>query len=560
MRNTRELVIALFCMTNMAVATSSVKKDEFTVDFTGNDIIDDIVSREYSRNLKKVNPKYHIMLGDKNLISAVERVLYEECVALEAKTFEEKERQIKAQIKQCKQQCEQEIKELKQQGEHYIMLLEQGDEPQIKRLEEIVKQNLKQENIYVTQTGQTPIENAYYRLENIKQGIMKITNQNIEQTAIQYMKEIKPLMNALGALSKEKEGYMQYMMERIESNAEKYFTQHLLNALERRIDEEKLNIKAAKTLLDALNKSDKSKSDALNKLDKSNRTLTKLQSFENKKLSECFKGLNDYFIFVGNNPDEDNSKYKIKRIILKKYLDKPTNIVLNIPGSIDKHPVKVSKHAFFDLFHLNEMLSRNLRLKIVFTKVQGRGVLMPKNLASAFNDFQYKANGFKVVEIDFSGINSSPNVEDMTTMFENCQNLTYLDLSNFDTSDVKSMKAMFKGCVRLKYLKIDTFNTRNVDDMGSMFKNCRSLQTLNLSNFDTSNVSCMDSMFAGCEKLEQLDLSKFDVSNVRDMDNMFDGCKNLVSLNFQKCSIKQLKEYQSVFNNCKELKKIIHSA
>lgn len=52
----------------------------------------------------------------------------------------------------------------------------------------------------------------------------------------------------------------------------------------------------------------------------------------------------------------------------------------------------------------------------------------------------------------------------MAFLFEECENITSLDLSSFDTS--------------------------NVEDMSKMFDHCDNLQSLNLSSFDTSNVGC----------------------------------------------------------------------
>ena len=51
-------------------------------------------------------------------------------------------------------------------------------------------------------------------------------------------------------------------------------------------------------------------------------------------------------------------------------------------------------------------------------------------------------------------------------MFKFCEKLEYLDLSNFDTSEVTNMEAMFDGCYNLKHLKgINQFNTSNVTTM-----------------------------------------------------------------------------------------------
>ena len=45
------------------------------------------------------------------------------------------------------------------------------------------------------------------------------------------------------------------------------------------------------------------------------------------------------------------------------------------------------------------------------------------------------------------------------------------------------MKAMFQACNLLEYLDLSNFNTQNVSDMSWMFCECNKLKYLNLSNF-----------------------------------------------------------------------------
>ena len=49
--------------------------------------------------------------------------------------------------------------------------------------------------------------------------------------------------------------------------------------------------------------------------------------------------------------------------------------------------------------------------------------------------------------------------------------------------------------------------------MGSMFDGCQSLQKINVSNFDTSNVSDMSYMFSSCKSLTSIDVSHFNTKN-----------------------------------------------
>ena len=84
----------------------------------------------------------------------------------------------------------------------------------------------------------------------------------------------------------------------------------------------------------------------------------------------------------------------------------------------------------------------------------------------------------------------------MAGLFQLCENLQYLDLSNFNTSNVIEMQYMFSGCTMLKEIKgIDNFITNKVENMSSMFESCNELKELDLSNMSVSNVTNMRNMF-----------------------------------------------------------------
>ena len=119
------------------------------------------------------------------------------------------------------------------------------------------------------------------------------------------------------------------------------------------------------------------------------------------------------------------------------------------------------------------------------------------------------------------------------SMFSNNANISSIDASNFDTSQVTNMYSMFNNCQFLTSLDLSNFDTSQVTDMGNMFSYCPSLTSLNVSNFDTSQVTKMQSMFYYCRALTSLDVSNFDTSQVTNMSNMFSYCYSLT--NFTSC-------------------------
>ena len=70
-----------------------------------------------------------------------------------------------------------------------------------------------------------------------------------------------------------------------------------------------------------------------------------------------------------------------------------------------------------------------------------------------------------------------------------------------------------------------------INDCENMFYKCSNITEINLSKYNTSNVTKMSNMFNDCLSLTSLDLSNFNTSLVIDMQFMFSGCSSLTSLN-----------------------------
>ena len=130
----------------------------------------------------------------------------------------------------------------------------------------------------------------------------------------------------------------------------------------------------------------------------------------------------------------------------------------------------------------------------------------------------------------------------MNEMFKGCHELTYLDVSNFNTSSISDMKGMFLQCHNLKEIKgLKNWTTKNVLIMSAMFKDCYELEYLELSNFNTSNVFYMDEMFNKCYKLKKIKgINKFNLTNVVNLYKMFRGCFKLKDIALSKFSISKI--------------------
>ena len=178
------------------------------------------------------------------------------------------------------------------------------------------------------------------------------------------------------------------------------------------------------------------------------------------------------------------------------------------------------------------------------------------NMTSMSNMF-YKSTS--LTNIDVSGFDTS-RVVTMADMFKDCNNLKEINVSNFNTSNVKSMSGMFENCANLTELDLSNFNTSKVTTMGTpgygyggMFQGCTNLKSINLSRFDTSNVTIMGNMFRNCKSLENINLSSFDTNKVTDMQSMFYDCKSLTNIDVSNFNTKNVVRMDAMFRGCEKI-------
>ena len=173
---------------------------------------------------------------------------------------------------------------------------------------------------------------------------------------------------------------------------------------------------------------------------------------------------------------------------------------------------------------------------------------------SSYKKIKYNCNGVYVINsldpdyknkstLDANTLNTLSSgcyiFINMEQMFYNCTSLTYLNISNWDTSKVTNMNSMFRDCRSLKTLDVSRWNTSNVTSMNLMFDNCESLTTLDISSWDTSKVTDMYGMFGN--------LTIDDADNVTIIgDNALTTIKGIIDM-------KSCTEYKYMFSGCNKL-------
>ena len=151
----------------------------------------------------------------------------------------------------------------------------------------------------------------------------------------------------------------------------------------------------------------------------------------------------------------------------------------------------------------------------------------PEGAYDLNRDWKAISRNIKKVVFDASFANARPTSCD--SWFFGCPNLTTIEgIEYFNTENVTNMRYMFDGCESLKSLDLTNFNTENVTDMYYMFAYCKSLESLDLTNFNTAKVTNMKGMFCVCSNLKTIYASdKFVTDQITEGSCMFTDCLNL---------------------------------
>lgn len=99
----------------------------------------------------------------------------------------------------------------------------------------------------------------------------------------------------------------------------------------------------------------------------------------------------------------------------------------------------------------------------------------------------------------------------MTGVFEQCNNLKTIDLSNFNIANVIKMNSFFAYCYEVKLLDLSGFDTRNVTEFNSMFFSCYALETI-LGEIDMIMATKATNMFFYATALQDVTLKNIKIS------------------------------------------------
>lgn len=185
------------------------------------------------------------------------------------------------------------------------------------------------------------------------------------------------------------------------------------------------------------------------------------------------------------------------------------------------------------------------------------GVIANENSSCMFFDF----TGIK--SIDFGTNFDTSNVTNMDGMFQECINLTSIDLSSFNTSKVTSMLGLFSmwhhrdSSSALTEINISGLDTKNVTNIRDMFSYNHNLTNIvGLEDMNTTNVENMQGLFYDCKSISNLDLRNWNTTALVDVNQMFAGCSNLENINICSFRTGNVTNMKLMFYNTPKLKHI----
>ena len=140
------------------------------------------------------------------------------------------------------------------------------------------------------------------------------------------------------------------------------------------------------------------------------------------------------------------------------------------------------------------------------------------NFTKSLSNLDFMFEGCEdLISVNLSQINS-PSLQSSIYTFTNCKNLKQVDISSIDTSKITTMDFLFSGCNNLVEIKgLEKLNTSSVKKTAGMFLECEKLREVNLSAFKLDTIEEPSGMFINNTSLELLDLG-----NCSDIDNVFE--------------------------------------
>jgi len=137
--------------------------------------------------------------------------------------------------------------------------------------------------------------------------------------------------------------------------------------------------------------------------------------------------------------------------------------------------------------------------------------------------------------------------------FYGCSNLTELNVSNWDTSNIGPANFFANGCSSLTSLDVSGWDTSNFTSLGGFIQGCTNLQNLDVSNWDTSNVTSFAAFAQSCTNLQSLDVSGWNTSSANTFGNFMFNCSSITTLDISGWDTSNVTSFSTFARGCTSL-------
>ena len=145
----------------------------------------------------------------------------------------------------------------------------------------------------------------------------------------------------------------------------------------------------------------------------------------------------------------------------------------------------------------------------------------------------------------------------MGSCFNNNTQVKYLDLSNWNTSNLNNMSQMFYGASNLVSLNISNWNTSKVTQYSTIFRGCTKLkEIIGIEDIDVSKNAIFSQFFQSCSSLKKLDLTKWDLSSATNCWYMFNA-SGFQWLDLTGWEVPKVTDCANMFNSCGSLETLV---
>ena len=154
----------------------------------------------------------------------------------------------------------------------------------------------------------------------------------------------------------------------------------------------------------------------------------------------------------------------------------------------------------------------------------------PKNSEINIKNLSMLFNGcINLTKITFPNWRT-PKLLDISYLFSRCKNLTEAhSLDRIRSSAVKNMCGVFNQCKKLTKITAEGFDCTNVEDMSIMFQGCENLNSNDYitNGNETKNLKDIRGMFSGCKNWINIYHGITSTDNIVYMGKLFNGCEKL---------------------------------